>query len=360
MTQSSTCPGRGEPGCPSHRGYPRQQVPDRSAVTRRPASRRGRGSSAMKRGQGASAPPPSPLSWRAPIRPQPSRLTGARGASICRLVSFSPSVAARPSRRAGAHSSNPMRHSLRPSRHATASAGAAHSHLGNGDGLREGARESDTLSAVATLAYDCRRSAYFTDQLYAALTLIDRGIPRQARAAPCTVRSAKHSSYPRPSSSMAPAEVSTPRPARCPPRQISSEPMAGARVRGTSPVKPILELSKHGMLLRSISGLSRLLASRLTGTKGDEHRPELLSACASPRPEPHPAPAQPFALAEPRHALPLPSRRPGHACHLIASIATAPIPRRPVIVTGPIIGPSIISPAIGPPGHATGYAPGMP
>jgi membrane-bound lytic murein transglycosylase B len=32
------------------------------------------------------------------------------------------------------------------------------------------------LSAVATLAYDCRRSAYFTEQLYAALTLIDRGI----------------------------------------------------------------------------------------------------------------------------------------------------------------------------------------
>lgn len=31
------------------------------------------------------------------------------------------------------------------------------------------------LSAVATLAYDCRRSAYFTDQLYAALTLVDRG-----------------------------------------------------------------------------------------------------------------------------------------------------------------------------------------
>jgi membrane-bound lytic murein transglycosylase B len=34
----------------------------------------------------------------------------------------------------------------------------------------------NTLSAVATLAYDCRRSAYFTDQLYATLTLIDRGI----------------------------------------------------------------------------------------------------------------------------------------------------------------------------------------
>jgi membrane-bound lytic murein transglycosylase B len=33
----------------------------------------------------------------------------------------------------------------------------------------------NALSAVATLAYDCRRSAFFTDQLYAALTLIDRG-----------------------------------------------------------------------------------------------------------------------------------------------------------------------------------------
>lgn len=33
----------------------------------------------------------------------------------------------------------------------------------------------NTLSAVATLAYDCRRSAYFTGHLYAALQLIDRG-----------------------------------------------------------------------------------------------------------------------------------------------------------------------------------------
>jgi membrane-bound lytic murein transglycosylase B len=31
------------------------------------------------------------------------------------------------------------------------------------------------LSAVATLAYDCRRSEYFTEQLYATLKLIDRG-----------------------------------------------------------------------------------------------------------------------------------------------------------------------------------------
>ena len=34
----------------------------------------------------------------------------------------------------------------------------------------------NALSAVATLAYDCRRSAYFTDQLNAALALVDRGV----------------------------------------------------------------------------------------------------------------------------------------------------------------------------------------
>jgi len=32
------------------------------------------------------------------------------------------------------------------------------------------------LSSIATLAYDCRRPQYFTDQLYAALQLIDRGV----------------------------------------------------------------------------------------------------------------------------------------------------------------------------------------
>jgi membrane-bound lytic murein transglycosylase B len=34
----------------------------------------------------------------------------------------------------------------------------------------------NALSAVATLAYDCRRSAFFTDQLYAALKLVDSGV----------------------------------------------------------------------------------------------------------------------------------------------------------------------------------------
>jgi membrane-bound lytic murein transglycosylase B len=34
----------------------------------------------------------------------------------------------------------------------------------------------NTMSAVATLAYDCRRTGYFTEQLYAALKLADRGV----------------------------------------------------------------------------------------------------------------------------------------------------------------------------------------
>src|SRR6202790_378520 len=32
------------------------------------------------------------------------------------------------------------------------------------------------LSSIATLAYDCRRPEFFTEQLYAALKLVDRGV----------------------------------------------------------------------------------------------------------------------------------------------------------------------------------------
>jgi len=39
----------------------------------------------------------------------------------------------------------------------------------------------NTLSAVATLAYDCRRPEYFTGHLYAALQLVDRGIMSPAQ-----------------------------------------------------------------------------------------------------------------------------------------------------------------------------------
>jgi lytic murein transglycosylase len=36
--------------------------------------------------------------------------------------------------------------------------------------------DSNVVSAIATLAYDCRRSEYFTDHLIAALMLVDRGV----------------------------------------------------------------------------------------------------------------------------------------------------------------------------------------
>ena len=61
------------------------------------------------------------------------------------------------------------------------------------------------LSSIATLAYDCRRSAYFTEHLYAALQLIDRGALSPASAAPCTAKSARPSSCRRTFWPMAPA-----------------------------------------------------------------------------------------------------------------------------------------------------------
>ncbi len=51
-----------------------------------------------------------------------------------------------------------------------------------------------TMSAVATLAYDCRRSDYFTDQLYAALTLVGRGDLSPSAVAPPMAKSARPSS----------------------------------------------------------------------------------------------------------------------------------------------------------------------
>src|SRR5262245_63472947 len=47
----------------------------------------------------------------------------------------------------------------------------------------------NVLSAVATLAYDCRRSAYCTEQLYACMTLIHRGT---LQASP---RGSRHAAY---------------------------------------------------------------------------------------------------------------------------------------------------------------------
>ena len=54
------------------------------------------------------------------------------------------------------------------------------------------------LASIATLAYDCRRSAFFTEHLYAALQLIDRGALSPASAARCMAKSARRSSCQKP------------------------------------------------------------------------------------------------------------------------------------------------------------------
>ena len=74
--------------------------------------------------------------------------------------------------------------------------------LGAGDGFRRRAAATQSmLSAVATLAYDCRRSDFFRGQLVDALRIIERGdlTPAQMSGG-CTARSGRRSSCPRPMS----------------------------------------------------------------------------------------------------------------------------------------------------------------
>ena len=134
----------------------------RIAGARRPASRRGSSSSPPRPGQGASAAPRSQPSWRLTMRPRPSPPTAASEASACRSISFSPSAAARPSSRAGARSSNPsaalfaqiqQRYGVPP--------GPLLAIWGMETAFGSQRGNQNVLSAVATLAYDCRRSGLF-------------------------------------------------------------------------------------------------------------------------------------------------------------------------------------------------------
>jgi membrane-bound lytic murein transglycosylase B len=130
----------------------------------------------MRQREGAPALPPLQPSQQLTIRLQPSRLTVAREASVCHSINFSPSVAARPSWRARAlkqshaalFASIEQRYGVPP--------GPLLAIWGMETGFGSSRGNHHVLSAVATLAYDCRRTAFFTEQLYAALTLIDRGI----------------------------------------------------------------------------------------------------------------------------------------------------------------------------------------
>ena len=108
---------------------------------------------------------------------RPSRPTAASEALACRSTSSSPSAAPRPSSRAAAplkasqaalFASIQRRYGVPP--------GPLIAIWGMETGFGNQRGNQNMLSSIASLAYDCRRPEFFTDQLYAALKLIDRGV----------------------------------------------------------------------------------------------------------------------------------------------------------------------------------------
>ena len=97
----------------------------------------------------------------------------------------------------------------------------------------------DTFSALATLAYDCRRSEKFHEELLAALKIVQRGDLRRAKcAAPGRARSARPSSCRPPISNMEAATSSTIPSTRSPPPPISCARTAGRKARAGTRGRP--------------------------------------------------------------------------------------------------------------------------
>ena len=132
-----------------------------------------------------------------------------------------------------------------------------------------------TLSAVATLAYDCRRSEYFTEQLYAALQLVaERHAPsRSNRRGPWRDR-------PDPVPARQRAEVRRrrrwQRQDRHGPlegrragldRQLPARPRLAARAAATSPARSISQHCRAGTRPASTSRRSPSSAPRSTATE---------------------------------------------------------------------------------------------
>jgi hypothetical protein len=82
------------------------------------------------------------------------------------------------------------------------------------------------------------------------------------------VRSAIHSSCPKNILTYGAGGLDTAAGALTSTANFLQGPWLARRAQDASPARPILELSRHGMLLRSISGPSRLLANRLTEERG--------------------------------------------------------------------------------------------
>ena len=103
--------------------------------------------------------------------------TAASAVFRCRLSSFSPSAAARAivakgrslkQSQGALFASIQQRYGVPP--------GPLLAIWGMETGFGAVRGNQNMLASIATLSYDCRRSAYFTEHLYAALQLIDRGV----------------------------------------------------------------------------------------------------------------------------------------------------------------------------------------
>ena len=121
----------------------------------------------------------------------------------------------------------------------------------------------NTLSAVATLAYDCRRSAYFTDQLNATLTLIDRGVLSASTRGSMHGEIGQTQFLPKNILNYGSGNLDVAANALTSTANFLKAHgwRAGA---GYQPGKPISRRSRHGTRLRFISAPLRLWADRLT------------------------------------------------------------------------------------------------
>jgi membrane-bound lytic murein transglycosylase B len=127
------------------------------------------------------------------------------------------------------------------------------------------------LSAVATLAYDCRRSEYFTEQLYAALKLIDRG------ALSANTRGSMHGEIGQtqflPKNILAYGTGNLDVAANALSSTANFLRAHGWRAgAGYQPGEANFAASRHGMPLRCISAPSRLWAVKSTEARGRPRR----------------------------------------------------------------------------------------
>ena len=113
------------------------------------------------------------------------------------------------------------------------------------------------LSSIATLAYDCRRSAYFTEHLYAALQLIERGALSPAQRGSMHGEVGQTQFMPKNILAYGIGNLDNRRQRAEPRPRISSKPTAGAPAPATSRASPTSRPSRSGMRPASIRRPSR-------------------------------------------------------------------------------------------------------